>query len=81
MSNFIALSLALSVTISLIKTFQCKSFYEKVASIYFFSTYLITLIIVKSSSDIKSSFDMITTLLLLQVAVILFLISNYRKKS
>ncbi|MBM5782015.1 MAG: hypothetical protein FJ368_01160 [Pelagibacterales bacterium] len=81
MSNLIAIALTLVIVITIIKTFQCKSFYEKVISIYFASTNFITLIIVKSSSDLNSSFDMITTLLLLQVAVILFLLSKYKKNS
>lgn len=79
MLNFIAAGLLIAVIVTLIKVFTCKSFYEKLFGIYFASSNLITLIIVKVVSDLNSVLDMITTLFLLQIAIILFLLSNHKK--
>jgi len=79
MSAIISLFIFLALAIISLKLISAHNIYEKITVFYFASTLLILLILINAITNFDDMLDIVTTLFLLQLVTILFLLFNRKK--
>ncbi|MFT5703283.1 MAG: hypothetical protein ACJAZX_000455 [Rickettsiales bacterium] len=76
---FINLTIIFGLSFAIVKFISTSDFTQKIISFYFLFTGLVILILINSTASFELAIDIAFLLFLLELAALLFLISNHKK--